>query len=90
MQLYKKYNDLRAASSTAGDNGSESRETEARVRLKYRTLAAEIATLGGLLEAEEERRRPIVSDPVIDDLLQIISHYKTDPILLTAICNFAR
>ena len=31
-----------------------------------------------------------MKDPLLDELLQITSHYKTDPVLLTAICKFAK
>ena len=58
--------------------------------LKYLTLAAEINCLGGLLEASPEKRLFIIKDPVVDDLLSIISHYKTDPVLLSSICRFAK
>ena len=32
----------------------------------------------------------IINDKSTDDLLQILSHYKADPILLTSICKFGR
>lgn len=57
--------------------------------LKYQTLAAEITTLGGLLTSNDNRLK-ILEDPVVKDLIQIMSHDITDPILLTAICTFAR
>jgi|LauGreDrversion4_2_1035121.scaffolds.fasta_scaffold565469_3 hypothetical protein len=81
MQIYKKFNDLKAP---------DSKEIESKVKLKYLNLAAEINCLGGLLEANQQKRKIIVEDPLIDDLLQITSHYKTDPVLLTSICHFAR
>lgn len=81
INFYKKWNDLKA---------DDSSETEAHVKLRYLTLAAEINCLGGLLEARIELRKDIVYDPLIEDLLMITSHYKTDPVLLTAICKFAR
>ena len=54
--------------------------------LKYRTLAAEITALGGLLRSP--KRKELLEDPVILDLVAIMSHPQTDPILLTAICTF--
>jgi hypothetical protein len=32
----------------------------------------------------------ILENPLIDDLLSILKHYKTDPVLLTALCKFAK
>ncbi len=54
------------------------------------TLAAEISCLGGLLNASIEKRSTIIKEQVIDDLLSIISHYKTDPVLLASVCRFAK
>jgi hypothetical protein len=55
--------------------------------LKYQTLAAEIIALGCLLRSS--KRMQILEDPVILDLVVVMSHPITDPILLTAICTFA-
>jgi hypothetical protein len=52
-------------------------------------LAAEITTLGGLMNAGGGNRAKILNDGVVLDLLSIMSHDRTDPILLTAICTFA-
>lgn len=68
----------------------DSKDTEKDLKQKYLTLAAEIDALGGLLEAERSKREPIIRDPLLDEMLQIASHFKTDPVLLTAICKFAR
>lgn len=59
--------------------------------LKYETLAAEITCLGGLLNAKASNRKNILElhKPVVLDLIQIMRHPQTDPILLTAICTFA-
>jgi hypothetical protein len=78
--IYKKYNSL-------FDQGSK--ETVEMQMLKYQTLAAEITTLGGLMNAGGEHRQWILNDSVVLDLLTIMGHPKTDPILLTAICTFA-
>jgi len=40
--------------------------------LKYRTLAAEITALGGLLRSP--KRKELLEDPVILDLVAIMSH----------------
>ena len=57
--------------------------------MKYQTLASEIETLGGLLQSSADYRILILDEPVIADLISIMSHKKTDPILLKAICTFA-
>lgn len=57
--------------------------------LKYETLAAEITCLGGLLHSGKSNRSNILIEPVVLDLIQIMRHPQTDPILLTAICTFA-
>jgi hypothetical protein len=80
MYIYKNVNDLK---------DEDSKDTDADVRLKYLTLAAEIDCLGGLLEADKTRREQIIKESLLDELLQIASHYKTDPVLLTSICKFA-
>lgn len=56
----------------------------------YQTFAAEITTLGSLLNAESDLRMVLLNDyeTVVQDILVIMSHRKTDPILLTAICKF--
>ena len=81
IHIYKKNNDLK---------DEDSKDTEEKVKQKYLTLAAEIDCLGGMLEAERSKREPILKDPLLDEMLQIASHYKTDPVLLTSICKFAR
>ena len=80
LVIYKKYNSL---------FDPHSKETVEQQMLKYQTLAAEITTLGGLMNAGGENREKILNDSVVLDLLSIMSHPKTDPILLTAICTFA-
>lgn len=56
--------------------------------LKYRSLAAEITTIGGLLQSHSAGE--ILSDPVIVDLIAVMGHQRpTDPYLLTAVCTFA-
>lgn len=56
----------------------------------YETFAAEITTLGSLLNADSDLRMVLLNDyeTVVQDILLIMSHRKTDPILLTAICTF--
>lgn len=69
------------------ENAKDNNET---VKLKYFTIAAEIDCLGALLEAEEVKRAIIINNPMIDELLRITSHHRTDPVLLTSICKFAK
>lgn len=60
MHIYKKNNDLK---------DEDSKETEEKIILKYKTLAAEIDCLGGLLEADKTKRESIIKDAVIDEML---------------------
>ena len=47
-------------------------------------------TLGSLLNSDKkENRMKILEDTVVHELISIMSHEKTDPILLTSICRFA-
>lgn len=82
LNIYKKNNSLFDESS---------QETVEQQMLKYQTLAAEIRCLGGLLQAGPGNRASILEKEkqVVLDLIQIMRHPKTDPILLTAICTFA-
>lgn len=78
MNMYKKSHSL---------FDEMSQETVYIQMLKYQTLAAEIIALGGLLKSP--KRMEILEDLVILDLVAVMSHPMTDPILLTAICTFA-
>ena len=42
------------------------------------------------MQAEKAKREDIIRETLLDDIVQITSHYKTDPVLLAAICRFAR
>lgn len=53
MHIYKKNNDLK---------DEDSKDTEDQIKAKYLTLAAEIDALGGLLEAEWNKRVQIIND----------------------------
>jgi hypothetical protein len=86
MAIYKKTNDLRDLTSGA----SPDKSNDQLIRTKYLTLSDEITCLAGLLEASEDRRVAIIRDALVDDILQVLSHYKTDPVLLRAVCKFAR
>ena len=58
--------------------------------LKYKTLAAEIVTLGALLKSDNtDNKMKILNETVVMELIDIMSHEKTDPLLLIAICRFA-
>ena len=41
------------------------------------------------MQASSELKEPILNDSILKDLLSLMSHEITDPILLTAICTFA-
>lgn len=53
-------------------------------------MSVEIDCFSGLLEADRNQRENLVKDPLVDELLQITSHFQTDPVLLTSICQFAK
>ena len=56
----------------------------------YQTFAAEITTFGSLLNAGRDLRQVILNDyeTIIQDILAIMGHRKTDPILLSAVSKF--
>lgn len=90
MLIYKKNNDLREENS---------KDTEDKIKVRYLILAAEIDCLGGFLNSSKEKRESYYKErkdnntqllSTVDDLLSITAHYKTDPVLLTSICNFGR
>ena len=57
MHIYKKNNGL---------EDEDAKETEDKIKLKYQTLAAEIDCLGGLMEADLEKRQALIRDDLID------------------------
>ncbi len=82
MLIYKKNNDLVEG---------EGRDEDRRLPLKYITLAAEIDALGAMLRADDpHHRHEILGKPLVDDMLGVLKHYLTDPVLLTALCRFAK
>jgi hypothetical protein len=81
MHLYK------VLQSLFDEDSTESVSEQMR---KYQTLAAQIKTLGGLLQCDkQEERMKILKSDVAQDLIAIMGHTETDPILLTAVCTFA-
>ena len=58
---------------------------------KYKTFAAEITTLGGLLQSAPNFRCEILDHQVVKDLIEIIGDDEpVDPIILTAVVTFAK
>jgi len=53
-------------------------------------LAAEIDCLGGLLKAEVKKQEILTKQDLIENLLSLAAHHMTDPVLLSAICRFAK
>jgi hypothetical protein len=81
MKIYFRNNSL------IDENSSDSVEM---VRRKYLTLSAEIKTLGGLLQAsDKENRMKILKQDVVVNIVSVMGHESTDPILLCGICTFA-
>jgi hypothetical protein len=60
MHIYKKNNELKE---------EDSKDTEEKLKVKYLTLAAEIDCLGGLIEADKQKREIIIKDPLIEEML---------------------
>ena len=84
MKIYFKNNSL--------EDEANKNDSKEQVKLKYMTLSAEIITVGGLLQANElENRMKIIDQArkVVLDILSIMGHDNTDPILLNAVCKFA-
>ena len=91
LNIYKQNNSL---------EDEKNPETDLQKMNKYKLFAQEIRTLGGLLNAEENREKilnPIKPDddehidghePIILDIVSILGHEFTDPILLEAVCKF--
>jgi len=55
----------------------------------YKVFAAQIELIASLLNAKEDQRELVMSDNLVDELLQVLTHNTTDPILLTSICYLA-
>ena len=65
-------------------------ESPQRVILMYKTFSMQIQCLAALLNSDNNRATKVLnSDPIIMDLLQICSNFKTDPLILTAVCQLA-
>ena len=77
---YKKDNDLKST------HGQESREVIVR---NFKVFSGQIELLASLLNAKNHEREQILCETLVTDLLIVISHYKTDPLLLTSICYLA-
>mgnify|MGYP001050830329 CR=1 FL=1 len=77
---YKKSQDLAPA-----DNKDNITQTVKR----YKIFSAQIELIASLLNAEPPRRDQLLAESLIKELLQVLTHNKTDPILLTSICYLA-
>jgi hypothetical protein len=79
--VYKKTNDLNSTSTTG--------ESADQILFKYKTFAAQIDCLGSMLNSERKDRDSIIleQDQIVFYLMTVTQNFKTDPILLTAICK---
>lgn len=78
--LYKKAQELYPVNN---------KDNVAQTIVMYKVFAAQITLTASLLNAESHQREVIMQDTLIDELLQVITHNMTDPILLTAITYLA-
>ena len=61
-------------------------ELLAREKAQYLTFAAQIELLGALINAEPAQQGDVLWDPLVGDLVVIVSHARTDPVILTSVC----
>jgi len=56
--------------------------------VRYKTFAAQIECLAALLSADKKERAEILfEDELVFQLMTITQNFKTDPVLLTAVCS---
>ena len=67
----------------------DNKDNIAQTVVMYRVFAAQITLVASLLNAPDYKRQTILEDPLINELLQVLTHNMTDPILLTAITYLA-
>ena len=77
---YKKHNDIVSAS------GQESNDVIVK---NFKLFSGQIELLASLLYAGEKESELILSEGLVMELLNVINHFKTDPLLLTSVCYLA-
>ena len=77
---YKKHNDIVSAS------GQESNDVIVK---NFKLFSGQIELLASLLYAKEKESELILSEGLVMELLNVINHFKTDPLLLTSVCYLA-
>lgn len=55
----------------------------------YRIFSAQIELIASLLNAEPRLSKLILQETLVSELLQVLTHSSTDPILLTSLCYLA-
>ena len=55
----------------------------------YRIFSAQIELIASMLNAHPKQRDQLLQEQLIKELLQVLTHSHTDPILLTSICYLA-
>ena len=57
--------------------------------LMYRVFSAQVMLIASLINATPDKRGDILWDPLTSDLLVVVTHGSTDPVLLHAVCYLA-
>ena len=68
---------------------ADNKDNVALIVKMYKVFSAQISLVASLLNAEERQREQLLEEPLIKELLQVLTHSNTDPILLTSICYLA-
>ena len=69
---------------------AENKDNIALIVKMYRVFSAQIELIASLLNTEPDKRELILNEPLVSELLQVLTHNNTDPILLTSLCYLAQ
>mgnify|MGYP000924368662 CR=1 FL=1 len=67
----------------------DNKDNVAQIVKMYKVFSAQIELIASLLNAEPSARTVILEEPLVPELLQVLTHSNTDPILLTSLCYLA-
>ena len=65
---------------------AENKDNIALIVKMYKVFSAQIDLIASLLNTEPIHRQAILKEPIVSELLQVLTHNNTDPILLTSLC----
>ncbi len=69
---------------------AENKDNIALIVKMYKVFSAQIDLIASLLNTEFQHRHLILKEPIVSELLQVLTHNNTDPILLTSLCYLAQ